>query len=93
MRIVARPDGVFYVAQPRGKPPVEFPLQRWDGAALVFVNPGNADHLRRIVYRRVDASAMTARVEGANGGNEFADEYAYRRAGPLPDLPAERPSP
>jgi len=79
MRISVRADGVFYVAQPRGKPPVEFPLQSWDGAQAVFVNPGNGDHLKRIIYRHNPDGSFTARIEGANQGAEFAEDYPYHR--------------
>lgn len=84
MRIAARPDGVFFIAQPRGKPPVEFVLQSWDGAQAVFVNPGNGDHLKRIVYRRNADGTLTARIEGDNDGAAFAEDFPYRRqqAGP-----------
>jgi len=80
MRIAARPDGVFFIAQPRGKPPVEFVLQSWDGAQAVFVNPGNGDHLKRIVYRRNADGTLTARVEGDNDGAAFVEDFPYRRA-------------
>jgi hypothetical protein len=79
MRISARADGVFYIAQPRGKPPVEFPLQSWDGKQAVFVNPGNGDHLKRIIYRHNSDGSFTARIEGANQGAEFAEDYPYHR--------------
>jgi len=80
LRIVARDDGVFYVAQPRGKPPVEFRLQSLDEMQAVFVNPGHADHLRRIVYRRNVDGTLTATIEGVDGGKSFAEDYVYRRA-------------
>ncbi len=80
LRIVAREDGVFYIAQPRGKPPVEFRLQSFDGREAVFVNPGHADHLKRIVYRRGANNTLTARIEGANDGKAFAEDFSYRRA-------------
>jgi hypothetical protein len=80
MRIASRPDGVFFIAQPRGKPPVEFVLQSWDGAQAVFVNPGNGDHLKRIVYRRNADGTLTARVEGDNDGAAFVEDFPYRRA-------------
>jgi Domain of unknown function (DUF6265) len=80
MRIEARPDGVFFVAQPSGHPPVDFKLAAAAGPELVFLNPGHADHLSRVVYRRIDAEAMTGRIEGADAGKTFAVDYPYRRA-------------
>jgi len=85
LRIVARDDGVFYVAQPQGRPPVEFRLQSLEGKQAVFVNPGNADHLQRIVYRRNADGSLAARVEGADGDKSFAQDYLYHRA------PARKP--
>ncbi len=79
MRISVRADGVFYIAQPRGKPPLEFPLQSWDGAQAVFTNAGNGDHLKRIIYRHNTDGSFTARIEGANQGAEFAEDYPYHR--------------
>lgn len=78
LRIEARADGVFYVAQPGGRPPMDFRLSGEPGDELVFLNPGHADHLKRIVYRR-DGEGMSARVEGEDNGRAFAVEYPYRR--------------
>ncbi len=80
IRIEARADGVFYVAQPNGRPPVDFKLASEPGPELVFVNPGHADHLKRIVYRRQGDAGVAARIEGENGGRPFAVDYPYRRA-------------
>jgi hypothetical protein len=82
LRIAARDDGVFYIAQPRGRPPVEFRLQSYDGQQAVFANPGHADHLQRIVYRHNPDDSLVARVEGSNDGKRFAEDYSYRRAEP-----------
>ena len=78
MRIVSRADGVFFVAQPGGRPPVDFKLASDSGAEVVFVNPGHADHLKRIIYRRSGAGQLTARIEGEDGGKPFSVEYVYR---------------
>lgn len=83
LRIEARADGVYYVAQPGGRPPVEFKLASALGPELVFVNPGHADHLKRIVYRRLDNDRVSARIEGQDGGRAFAADFAYRRSGPV----------
>ncbi len=79
MRIAARADGVFFIAQPHGEPPVEFRLQSWDGRQAVFVNAGSSDHLKRIVYRNGRNGTMTARIEGSDGTNDFSEEYPYHR--------------
>ncbi len=84
LRIEARPDGVYYVAQPGGKPPVDFRLISESPDELVFVNPGHADHLRRIVYRRLDANSLAARIEGEDGGRPFAADFPYRRTSNSP---------
>lgn len=80
LRIEARRDGIYYVAQPGGRPPVDFKLSSGTDSELVFVNPGHPDHLDRIVYRRHGADRLDARVEGRNGDKTFAVDYPYARA-------------
>ncbi len=86
MRIEARADGIYFVAQPGGRPAVDFKLasapQATAPATLTFVNPLHADHLKQIIYRRggTDDSGMAARIEGENNGKAFAVDFAYRRA-------------
>jgi hypothetical protein len=80
LRIEARADGIFYVAQPGGRPPVSFRLASESAGELVFVNPGNADHLKRIVYRRDGDDGVAARIEGEDAGRAFAVDFPYRRA-------------
>jgi hypothetical protein len=77
-----RDDGVYYVAQPGGRPPVDFRLASYADGEAVFVNPGHADHLQRIVYRHNADGSLNARIEGSNNGKAFAKDYAYRRATP-----------
>jgi hypothetical protein len=80
MRIEARADGIYYVAQPGGRPPVDFKLASDSATDLVFVNPGHADRLKRVLYRRDEGDRLTARIEGENGGSAFAEDYSYHRA-------------
>ena len=80
LRIEARADGVYYVAQPGGRPPVDFKLSTDNASELVFLNPGHADHLKRIIYRRQENGGLAARVEGEDGGRPFAVDYPYRRS-------------
>jgi uncharacterized protein DUF6265 len=79
MRIEARADGIYYVAQPGGRPPVDFKLASESPTELVFVNPGHADRLKKVVYRLESGDRLTARIEGENAGKAFAEDYPYRR--------------
>jgi len=80
LRIETRADGIFYVAQPGGRPPVSFRLASDAAGELVFLNPGTSDHLKRIVYRRDGDDGLAARIEGEDGGRAFAVDFPYRRA-------------
>ena len=80
VRIEARADGIYYVAQPGGKPPVDFKLSTDSASDLVFVNPGHTDHLTKVIYRRGADGNLTARIEGENNGRAFSEDYPYRRA-------------
>jgi hypothetical protein len=79
VRIEARADGIYYVAQPGGKPPVDFKLASESAADLVFVNPGHADRLQKVIYRRNADGRLTARIEGESNGRAFSEDYAYSR--------------
>ena len=79
MRIEARADGIFYVAQPGGRPPVDFKLASESPTELVFVNPGHADRLKKVIYRRETDGRLTARIEGESNGKMFAEDYPYQR--------------
>jgi hypothetical protein len=46
----------------------------------VFVNPGHADHLTKVIYRRGADGNLTARIEGENNGRAFSEDYPYHRA-------------
>ena len=80
LRIEARADGIYYVAQPNGRPPVDFRLASDAADELIFVNPGHADHLKRIIYRRGKGGGLAARIEGEDAGKPFAVDYVYRRS-------------
>jgi hypothetical protein len=69
LRIEARSDGVFYVAQPNGRPPTDFRLTRVAADEAVFENPEH-DHPKVIRYRRSDATLL-AEIAGDEGKQEF----------------------
>jgi hypothetical protein len=69
LRIEAREDGVFYVAQPNGRPPTDFKLTRVSAGEAVFENPQH-DHPKIIRYR-LSEGELVAAVEGDEGNQEF----------------------
>ena len=69
LRIEERADGVFYVAQPGGRPPTEFKLTKLEGNSVVFENPQH-DHPKIIRYRPGDG-ALVVEIEGDEGKQEF----------------------
>jgi hypothetical protein len=74
LRIEARDEGIFYVAQPGGNPPTEFQLTRLSADEVVFENPQH-DHPKIIRYRLGEGgSALTAAIEGDEGKQEFRFE-------------------
>ena len=50
LRIETRADGIYYVAQPGGRPPTAFKLTQSTASQAVFENPRH-DHPKIITYR------------------------------------------
>ncbi len=69
LRIEAREDGVFYVAQPNGRPGTDFKLTKVSAGEAVFENPQH-DHPKIIRYRLGD-NTLVAELEGDEGNQEF----------------------
>lgn len=76
LRIVERPDGLVYIAQPEGKPPTEFRLISSENDEWVFENPEHP-FPRRIRYKRTSDDALLARIEDALGTKHV--DFAYSR--------------
>jgi hypothetical protein len=79
LRIEARADGVFYVAQPGGRPPTEFRLTSSAPDAATFENPQH-DHPKIIRYRR-DGATLVAEVEGDEKGQHVKQSFTFTLAG------------
>ena len=76
LRIVERPDGVFYIAHPGARSPgTEFKLTRSAEGEAVFENPQH-DFPKRISYRRAADGTLTAAVDGGEGTKGIT--FAYR---------------
>lgn len=76
LRIEQRGEGLVYVAQPGGRPPVEFWLASVGKDEWVFENKKH-DFPQRIRYQRTGANAFTARIEDATGAKHM--EFPYTR--------------
>jgi len=79
IRIEQRPEGIFYVAQPNGRPPTLFKLTRWDGTEAVFENPEH-DFPKRVVYRRLPDNVVWAKVDAGEGSR--GPEFTFRPVPP-----------
>jgi hypothetical protein len=86
VRIYHVGDTLVYEAQPSRQPRAEFraapPI---DPHALVFANAAH-DFPQRILYRRVGADSLVARIEGTRNGQPRGIDYPYRRV-PCPSPP------
>jgi len=80
LRIEARADGIFYVAQPGGRPPTEFRLTRAAGETAVFENPQH-DHPKIIRYSRT-GTTLVAEVEGDEQGKHVKQAFTFTLARP-----------
>ena len=78
LRIVERPDGLLYIAQPEGRPPTEFRLISSEGDEWVFENPEHP-FPRRIRYKRVSDDSLLARIEDASGAKHVDVGYSRSR--------------
>jgi len=66
LRIEQRADGIYYVAQPNGRPPTDFKLTKVEGKFAVFENPQH-DFPKMITYRIDGEATLVATVEGDAG--------------------------
>ena len=78
LRIQARGDTLFYIAQPNGSPPTPFRLTSWDGTQAIFENPSH-DFPKRILYSKQSDGSVRARVDGGRGVEKGAQEFVFKR--------------
>jgi hypothetical protein len=78
MRIVDRGGGLVFQAHPSGQAPAEFPAVEAGPERAVFADPAH-DFPQRIVYRRVGADSLVARVEGERDGTTRGFDFRYAR--------------
>ena len=75
LRIESRADGLYYVAQPGGRPPTSFKLTKWDGTEAIFENPQH-DFPKRIIYRKAPENVVVVRIDG--GAGTRGEDFTFR---------------
>ena len=78
LRIVQRNDGIYYVAQPGGRPATDFKLSSFDGSTAIFENPQH-DFPKRILYTRNPDGSLTARIDAGKGVSQGAMDFPFKR--------------
>ena len=80
LRIVQNETGIHYIAKPsQSKDETSFKLVKWAPNEAVFENPDH-DFPQRIIYRRPNAGALSARIEGTMNGKMTGMDYPFTRA-------------
>ncbi len=79
LQIVAREDGVFYVARPSGQNSAEFKLMTLENGKAVFENLQH-DFPQRIIYEYSKNGALPAVIEGAVKGENRRIDFPMVRA-------------
>lgn len=81
LRIIARTDGIYYMASPIGREATPFKLVEQSAGRLVFENPAH-DFPNRILYWSDEPGVLHARVEGKEEGVAKSLEWRWERAKP-----------
>ena len=79
LRIETRNGVATYVAQPSGQAATTFAATHLSDSSVTFANPAH-DFPQRIMYHRVGADSLIARIEGDRGGKLQGMTFPMRRA-------------
>lgn len=79
MRIAQDTDGsIAFYAQPSGKPPTRFAVNRINNREVVFESPGH-DFPQRVSYRLASPTQLHASIEGTQGGSHKRIDFPMTR--------------
>ena len=78
VRILERGGRLVYAAAPSGQTPAEFESIALTDSSVTFENAGH-DFPQRVLYRRIGADSLVARVEGTRGGRLHGVDFPYQR--------------
>jgi hypothetical protein len=79
VRVHERDGRLIYAAAPSGQTPAEFTSLAVTDSSITFENLTH-DFPQRILYRRIGADSLVARVEGMRGGKLRGVDFPYSRA-------------
>ncbi|MBX9696089.1 MAG: hypothetical protein K2Z81_27120, partial [Cyanobacteria bacterium] len=82
LRIEAKPDGLYYVAQPFGKSSTAFKLISNNKSGALFENPAH-DFPQKIHYLRRGPAELTVRLSAADKTKKPTEFVLYRDATPV----------
>ena len=78
LRIEQRPTGIFYVAQPEGRPPTDFKATSVTPNEVVFENPQH-DHPKSITYHLDAPKRLVITLEGDEKGKHVKQTFRLER--------------
>lgn len=78
LRIEKREDGIYYVAQPGGNPPVAFKMKHFTATSATFGNPQHG-HPGIITYSLERPAVLVATIEGDEGCKHKKQEFRFQR--------------
>lgn len=78
MRIHQEADGLYFTAQPFGRPPTSFKLQSLNNKTAIFENPAS-DFPRRVIYELKAKTVLKARIEGIIEGKAESMDFSFKR--------------
>lgn len=89
LRIVEKEGGIFYVAQPNGRPPTEFRMTSQTADRVVFENPQH-DHPKIITYEKDPQGNVVATIEGQVGDQIRRQQFRFERVAPSTPKPVAK---
>jgi Domain of unknown function (DUF6265) len=78
MQIRTTRDGIVFIAQPSNQAEASFAAIRTTADEVIFENLQH-DFPQRVIYRRVTADSIAARIEGIRDGKSRGIDYPMKR--------------
>lgn len=76
LKIIARSDNIFYVAEPSGQQNTEFKLTQLKNNEVLFENPEH-DFPQKIFYKKTSSDSLYAKIEGVIDGRQQSMDFNW----------------